>query len=336
MFFRSPLEWAWVKILGRVFEHEAQQEMEQIFNDRECLEEFCFTPLHRIILGFNNSSVENHILRYPDSINATDSSGRTPLSWAAQRGMVESVETLLRLNADPNLCTPHGHSPLMYAAEARNPRCLQPLLDHGASVTQCDVEGQTPLHYAAAHRSDLAYYRPLIEAGSDPNWPTIPGITPLTTVILEGNNDAVRYLVEKGGADINLKGQDDRSPVFYAVEYNNLPALNYLFAKGADVTAASLKYPSIAHVAAHHARIGTLHALAAFQLTARDVDCVDTQGLAIPGILEKRFRENVNVEEGLAQAYSAFLQSLCIEALADGSAEVEEEEFHDAEERFAA
>src|SRR5436853_3558880 len=122
--------------------------------------------------------------------------------------MVEAVKTQLHFGADPNLCTPRGHSPLMYAAQARNPGCLQPLLDHGADVTQCDIEGQTPLHYAAGHRADLGYYRPLIEANSDPNWPTIPRMTPLTTVILEGYNEAVRYLVENG-ADINLKVHDE-------------------------------------------------------------------------------------------------------------------------------
>ncbi|KAL9043872.1 MAG: hypothetical protein Q9214_002952 [Letrouitia sp. 1 TL-2023] len=331
----SPLEWAWIKILGRAFEGETQQEMEQMFSDRECIEEMRFTTLHRIILGLNNSSLENHISQNPDCINVTDSYGRTALSWAAQRGMVETVELLLRFGADPNLYTPRGHSPLMYAAEARDPGCLQPLLEKGADVTQCDIEGMTPLHYAAGHRSDLAYYRPLIEANSDPNWPTIPRLTPLTTVILEGHNDAMRYLVENG-ADINLKGHDERSPAFYAVEYNNLVALEYLFEKGANFTGASIAYPSIAHVAAHHAKVETLRALAAFRLTLRDVDCVDDEGLAIPQIVEKRLQESSNIEGDFAQAFSMFLNSVRTEDLAESSTELEEDdEFHDAPEQIS-
>ena len=332
---RSPLEWAWIKILGRAFEGETQQEMEQMFSDRECLEEMRFTILHRIVLGLNNSSLQNHISQNPDCINATDSYGRTALSWAAQRGMVETVESLLRFGADPNLCTLRGHSPLMYAAEARDPGCLRPLLEYGADVTQCDVEGQTPLHYAAGHRSDLAYYRPLIEANSDPNWPTIPRMTPLTTVILEGHNDAMRYLVENG-ADINLKGHDERSPAFYAVEYNNLFALGYLFERGANFIGASLANPSIAHVAAHHAKVETLRVLAAFRLTLRDVDCVDSEGLAIPQIVEKRLQKNLNIEVDFAQAFSMFLESVRTEDLAENSAELEEDdEFHDAPEQIS-
>ena len=331
---RSPLEWAWIKILGRAYEHETQQEMEQMFNDSECLKEMCFTTLHRIVLGLNSSSLEDHILQNPDSINTTDAYGRTALSWAAQRGSVETVKSLLLLGADPNLCTPRGHSPLMYAAESRNPDCLQPLLNNGADVNQCDVEGQTPLHYAAGHRSDLAYYRPLIEANANPNWPTIPRMTPLTTVILEGHSDAMRYLVGKG-ADSNLMGHDDRSPTFFAVEYNNLDALEYLFEIGANFTGSSLSYPSIAHVAAHHAKVRTLRALTAFRLPLRDVDCVDNEGLAIPQIVEKRLQTDPHFEDGFAQAFGLFLKSIRTEELAASLVEVEEdEEFHDAPEEI--
>ncbi|KAG8529125.1 uncharacterized protein KY384_005760 [Bacidia gigantensis] len=334
--FRSPLELAWIKILGKSFEHETQQEMEQIFSDRDCLEEMGFSILHQIVLGIKTSSLVDYISNNPGCVNNTDSHGRTALSWAAQRGMLETVKSLLEFGANPNLCTPRGHSPLMYAAEARNPDCLQPLLEKGADVTQCDVEGQTPLHYAAGHRSDLAYYRPLMEGNSDPNWATIPGMTPLTTVILEGHNDAMEYLVEKG-ADTNLKGHDERSPAFYAVEYNNVPALKYLFGKGANFTGASLSYPSIAHVAAYHAKVETLRVLTAFRLTLRDVDCVDNEGLAIPQIVDKRLRDGLNVEEDFAHAFGKFLKSVGTEEMTKSDDdEGEEDEFHDAVEQIVA
>jgi ankyrin repeat protein len=311
--------------------------MEQLFSDRECLEEMRFSTIHRIVLGLSSTSLETHISQNPESINTVDSNGRTPLSWAAQRGMVEVVKTLLHFGADPNICTPRGHSPLLYATEARTPSCLMPLLGHGADVTQCDVEGQTALHYAAGHRGDLAYYRPLIEANSDPNRPTIPGMTPLTTVILEGFNEAMKYLVENG-ADINLKGHDGRSPVFYAVEYNNQSALQFLQDKRADFTGESIKYPTIAHVAAHHANVETLRILTSFSLTLRDIDCVDSEGLTIPQIVDKRLQSRPESERDLIEAFGVFLGSVKTgEAIAAGPEsarhvveELEEEEFHDA------
>lgn len=156
-------------------------------------------------------------------------------------------------------------------------------------------------------------------------------MTPLTTVILEGYNEAMKYLVENG-ADINLKGHDERSPAFYAVEYNNHFALNFLHERGASFTGASIKYPSIAHVAAHHADIDTLRILTTFGLALRDVDCVDDAGLTIPQIVDQRPEWSSNNEESFAQAFGVFLNSVSVEG---GAGDVlddfeGEDEFHDA------
>ncbi|KAH7149008.1 hypothetical protein B0J13DRAFT_662788 [Dactylonectria estremocensis] len=331
----SPLEWAWTKILGGAYNSETQKEMEVMFGDRECLEEMGFTALHRIVLGLNPSSLNGHISENPDCVNDVDSRGRTALSWAAQRGMVGAVKTLLNSGADPNICTPNGHSPLMYAAEARNPGCIQPLLDHGSDVTQCDIEGQTALHYAAGHHGNLAYYRPLMEANSDPNWPTIPRMTPLTTVILEGHNEAMQYLVEQG-ANINFKGHDDRSPAFYAVEYNNHAALRFLHFKGADFTSSSIAHPSIAHVVAHYADTKTLQLLTSFRLMLVDVDCVDKEGLSIPQIVRRRVESGLDAEGDFVEAFNVFLGSIRTGDTTRATDGLDEEdEFHDAMENLA-
>lgn len=192
--------------------------------------------------------------------------------------MVDTVKTLLQHGADLNICIPQGHSPLHYAAEARDPGCLQPLLDYGADVTQCDVEGQTALHYAAQHRDDVAYFRPLIEANCDPNKPTQSDMTPLSVMIGQGFAESIPYLLDNG-ADINLKAQDQKSPAFYAVEYNNILALSILQERGADLMTSSIKFPTIAHVAAHHANVETLRLLTSFRLRLSDIDCVDSDGL---------------------------------------------------------
>src|SRR6478735_1289739 len=124
----SPLEWAWTKILGGVYDQETQVEMEQLFNDRDCLEEMRFPPLHRLVLGLDKSSLEEHLVNSRGQVDSVDGSGRTALSWAAQRGMTYAVTTLLRYGANPNINTPNGHSPLMFASEARNPDSIRPLL----------------------------------------------------------------------------------------------------------------------------------------------------------------------------------------------------------------
>jgi ankyrin repeat protein len=304
--------------------------MELMFGDRECLEEMGFTALHRSILGLTSTPLEVHLSNQPGCINAVDSNGRTALSWASQRGMLEAVEALLSRGAGVNICTPGGHSPLMYAAQARTPDCIQPLLDAGADVTQQDIEGQTALHYAAGQKADLAYYRPLLEAGSDPNWPTAYGLTPLTTVISEGYDEAMQYLVEHG-ADINRKGQEGRAPVFYAVEYNNHAALRFLHRSGADFSAFSSASPTIAHVAARNADIQTLQILTSFGLSLTDVDCVDAAGSSIPQLIERRFERGLDTQQGFMEAFNAFLRSITtVHPIGEEDDETDTEQFHDA------
>ncbi|KAF4471363.1 ankyrin [Fusarium albosuccineum] len=328
----SPLEWAWTKILGGAYDRPTQVEMEQLFSDKDCLEEMRFPRLHRITLGLDQSSLKKHLSNSPETIDFVDASGRTALSWAAQRGMTSTVETLLRFGADPNINTPNGHSPLMFASEARNSGGIRLLLDAGADVRQCDVEGQTALHYAAGHWDDLAYYRPLIEHGSDPNWPTIPRLTPLTTVIIEGHNEAMKYLVANG-AKIDLNSHDERTPGFFAVEYNNYTAIEYLHEQGVDFKGYSKAYPSVVHVAAYHADVRTLTLLTTYRLTLEDIDCVDSQGLTVPQIVDQRLKLKRSVENGFVQAFELFLKSVRDERLGGIlNLEPDNEIFYDAEE----
>jgi len=324
----SPLEWAWTKILGGVYDQETQVEMEQLFNDRDCLEEMRFPPLHRLVLGLDKSSLEEHLVNSRGQVDSVDGSGRTALSWAAQRGMTYAVTTLLRYGANPNINTPNGHSPLMFASEARNPDSIGPLLGAGANVAQYDVEGQTALHYAAGHWDDLAYYEPLVEYGSDVNWPTIPRLTPLTTVIIEGHNKAMKYLVANG-ADVNMKGHDGRSPGFYAVEYNNHAAIQFLQDSGVDFTGYSEAYPSVLHVAAYHADIETINMLTSYYLVLEDVECIDSKGLTVLQIVEERVKRR-NVEAGFTQAFELLLQSVVSEEVKGLESRPESEIFYDA------
>ena len=303
--------------------------MEELFSDRDCLEEMLFTPIHRIVLGLNGTPLEQELLRCPSSVNSVDANGRTPLSWAAQRGMVDTVKTLLRYGADPNIYSLQGHSPLHYAAEARDPSCLQPLLDYGADVNQCDIDGQTAIHYAAQHRSNVAYFRPLIEANCNPNKPTQWDMTPLNVMIVRGFAESLPYLLDNG-ADMNLKAQDQAPPVFWAVQYNNTQALSILQERGADLTASSTKFPTIAHVAAHHANVETLRLLTSFRLRLSDMDCVDSDGFTIPDILHKRLQNGLEDEQAIVEAFRAFLGSIDSDQAAQVDDVKEEDEFHDA------
>src|ERR1700738_2618586 len=97
-----------IKILGKSFEPVALLEFQSIFTDRECLEEMGFTRIHKLILELEcGDLVATLAFADLDAINTPDFGGRTPLSWAAQRGDLKSLTLLLDHGADPNIVTPN-------------------------------------------------------------------------------------------------------------------------------------------------------------------------------------------------------------------------------------
>lgn len=98
---RSALEWAWMRILGKSFKSGVQKQFEAVFTDRECLEEFGFSTLHKILLEIVTGNLSQQLSVDELEINKCENNGRTCLSWAAQRGDAIAVNLLLVHNADP-------------------------------------------------------------------------------------------------------------------------------------------------------------------------------------------------------------------------------------------
>lgn len=54
-----------------------------------------YTQIHRIVLELSMMTLEEEIIRHPESIHAVDAFGRTPLIWAAARANEHYVTLLL-------------------------------------------------------------------------------------------------------------------------------------------------------------------------------------------------------------------------------------------------
>lgn len=115
----------------------------------------------------------------------------------------------------------HGSRPLHLAAESNREHAIRLLVAHGANINARDGGGYTPLHYAAAMGA-LKAVKALERSGADisartgvttPAKQTRHGATPLAIAALQGNSEAVEFLLSQG-API-LYGQDKWSKPYY-------------------------------------------------------------------------------------------------------------------------
>lgn len=125
------------------------------------------------------------------------------LIWAIFNGRYKSVESLLRLGADPNFIAFDGTTPLIYASR----------------------------FLTSEYKADSRYIAILLKFGADPNKVTKDSVSELKTNALDvaatTSIEYVKYLIEKGKADPFVK-VNNISPVEQAVIQDQLEIVDYL------------------------------------------------------------------------------------------------------------
>ena len=92
-----------------------------------------------------------------------------------------------------------------------------------------------PLEYAI-YWSPLGFISTLLDAGSDPNYQDHGGFPAIIAALSTDRVDRleiVRVLIE-GGADPNMRGVNDWTPLHYSVAIRSVEAIGLLLAAGAD------------------------------------------------------------------------------------------------------
>ena len=102
------------------------------------------------------------------NVNATDTQGRTALSYAAELGNTEMAKELLDAHAAPDQRDKLGNVPLHWAANNGRTEVLKVLLAAHAAVDAPDRQGITPLMGAIMHNQPNAV-KVLLAAGADPH-----------------------------------------------------------------------------------------------------------------------------------------------------------------------
>lgn len=151
------------------------------------------------------------------NIESKDSSGRTPLLWAAIYGHEAIVRLLLEEDADFELKDKYGQTPLSRAAEHGHEAIIELLLaKDGVSPNTKDTVGRTPLLYAAMKGYDTIVMALLTHISIDPDPKDHYGSTPLSVAAANRRTEVVKLLLATGRVNSDSRDSFGRTPLWWA------------------------------------------------------------------------------------------------------------------------
>jgi len=166
-------------------------------------------------------------------VNSRTRDGSTPLHIATLNGHIETAKLLVEKGADVNAKSDDGSTALSLAEKTSDTEIIELLKRHGAKEDAAGIpeESQpTKSLHQAAEKGDVEEVKRLIARGADVNALDELLNTPLCKAAGLGNMEVVKLLVE-AGADVNAGSW---SPLYTAVDKDNVAIAEYLIAHGAD------------------------------------------------------------------------------------------------------
>ena len=151
-------------------------------------------------------------------VNAQDADGCTPLHQAAISGHTDIVNILLNYGADVCAADKFGAHPLFRSAGLHHNAITGILLAKGSPPDARDCFGRTALHGPAAD-DDVTCQELLLKHGADVNIVGSDNKTPLHEAANVGNLANVRLLLRQPGVKTSLQDNDQKTPLNRAIDH---------------------------------------------------------------------------------------------------------------------
>lgn len=207
-----------------------------LFANEDTYDALEFTPLHRIVLGLSTANLKTQLELSISDINTGDSGGRTPLMWAARRGDIQAIRTLIEYGADVNKRDKSLLTPLHKAVADADDTTVELLLEAGADPHVTDDGEAQPIHNIFfSPQVRIRTINALVARGADPNARTGINSTPLhwaAAAAGDGVLENVRHLV-RCGADIDAVDDWGDSAVMNALLLVDTRVMSCLIELGA-------------------------------------------------------------------------------------------------------
>ena len=165
-------------------------------------------------------------------IKSSDGMGNTPLHYAAEWQLNDSISVLFEKGATANVQNSNGESPVFSAVKADSPETISLLIKNGANKDLRDYLGNTPLHMCIRWDSKDSV-EILIKDGADINAKNLSGKTPLHEAARNGKISMVNLLLTNG-ADINSTDSTGKTVLMDSILSTNIELVRLLLGKGAS------------------------------------------------------------------------------------------------------
>ena len=245
--------------------------------DGSLIDHLGFAPMHLACVVAFRESLDMDVV-YAD-LDQEDNTGRTALSWVAQRGNPRLLNVLLLCRADSNRNDSSGRNTLHWAILGRNVSCVESLIEFGADIFAKDKLGSTPIHLAVQGEANLLMVQTLLSHGADLRAKDGQGMTPLHIAAYYDQPSIVSRLLGNG-ASINDTDSTGRTALHIAISLNNYGVLRLLLCNLSLQCNLKDNFDrSVVHFAACLGDICTLRILTATHLKGLFADDRDNTGV---------------------------------------------------------
>ncbi len=216
-----------------------------------------FSPLH---IALQRGGATREWVIVSSVIEATDSTGNTPLHYAALWQFNESINYLLQKGAHINERNANGETALFTAVQAESPTTIAILINSGIDSEIRDFLGNTALHASARWGSEKAAVA-LIQNGANINAQNVAGKTPLAEALRIGALDmALLYL--DNGANCNIPDSLGKTALIDAIQVKNLNGVQLLLEYNALTTVQDMYGRNAYHEAVLSGEIALINLIA--------------------------------------------------------------------------
>ena len=239
-----------------------------------------FNALHYAAAAGNSVAVQ-HLLEFGESglFSQAGHQALSPLHLAAYNGHRDTLLILLSRFNTVDLTDSLGRTPLYLSSYAGKPDCVSLLLEQGAMVTRpASGCGLTPVHCAAS-QGHVECLRLLLDNTEDSGAPDTPATTvlaasPLMMAAYPGHKQCVELLI-RYGASVRSVDTSGRSALVWSVVSGQEDCVRVMIEAGADPRSRDSRGRTAAHVAAAHGQVivlGTLLGTDSSSLSTTDKD----------------------------------------------------------------